>query len=410
MHDAWHWPLSVTILNEFKFPILPAFAPVNDSLDWHTTLQIGKTYGTSLVSTQWVTVPEATKENHVAAAIAVEFSFNSTSNPGRRDLAVFSCSIDARWAQSSNVGSGLPLTDNMVVYGALKSTKEPYDHPSGLTGTTSSFLPVEGPEWRFASMDKGWLEALTPVLAGNRSSGWTTAAAMLAYAGFDNSTGIITGWPTPQHTLETTIASIIVDGMSRIGLSDNGGNMHHVMPDRYEWMRFSPEKDTNGDSYFDKMLWNETIVLPPKGFDENELTKLHWSATVSGLAYKANSVSTYLALAVLFAHAAIALCHILYMLITRRSSEAWDCIEELLVLAQLSRPSKSDRLQQTSGGIYRGQTFRTKTRIISMSAEGIAADEESVQLVFDPTSAQEASAQSIQDNKAYGRGGKSKPL
>jgi len=161
---------------------------------------------------------------------------------------------------------------------------------------------------------------------------------------------LVTGWATLGATIETTIATAIVDGLSRLGLSENNGNMKHVMPDRYQWFRLSDEKNTNNGKYFDRLLNGHNIILPPAGVDEASLTKLRWRVTVAGLAYTADSTPYYLALLVLFLHALLALGQIVYMLLTRRSSQAWDNFEELLLLSQQSRQSTSKELQNTSGG------------------------------------------------------------
>lgn len=165
---------------------------------------------------------------------------------GRRDLHVYLCSIDTRWAAGTHIGSGLPETDNMVVYGALK-TRSPSRNSS------SSWAPVPGTDWRFAATDRAWLDALLLLMGGGdgngvgvgggrsrsckstREQGWTTAAAMFAHAGLDNSTGGIDGrFASLYHTIESTVATIMVDdGLSRVGLGANHDNMHHVSPERY---------------------------------------------------------------------------------------------------------------------------------------------------------------------------------
>lgn len=110
----------------------------------------------------------------------------------------------------------------MVFFGSLASTTVKVNN--------FIFVPVLGPDWRFAKLDQTWLDALVPLLGGvnsTRERGWTTAASMFSYAGLDNSTGLVHGdWVSVLHTLESMIAMLIVDGMSRIGLADNGGNVN----------------------------------------------------------------------------------------------------------------------------------------------------------------------------------------
>lgn len=357
-------------------------------------MEVGRTFGEKRIATHWVDIPPPETNNHLAAAILVEVYSDLGTNG--RFVAPIACSIDSRWARGTNVGSALPVTDNMVIFGSLTST--------GAQAGDVGFSPISGPEWRFAQLDKAWLEALLPLLGGansTREMGWTTAASMFTYAGFDNSTGLVTEWATLCHTLESTIATLIVDGMSRIGLADNGGNLGHVM-DRYEWLDWLPSKSSDPGSYFDRLLDGKTIVLPPKTKNGATLTCMHWDVAVSGLAYRASSTAIYLAIAVMLACTAIGACHSAHMLISRRSSEAWDSIEEIIVLSQLSRPSGSVRLANTSGGIHASAAYKSKVQILERSGNALGNNEEAVQLFLDP--AQDPALKLIQANHAYGRG------
>ncbi|POS69604.1 hypothetical protein DHEL01_v212002 [Diaporthe helianthi] len=320
----------------------------------------------------------------------------SDSDDGNRILAPVTCAIDARWARGTIFGSSLPHTDNMVLSGSLTTTAA---QPNNLT-----FAPVPGPDWRFAQLDKTWLDALTPLLGGKNSTrkkGWTTAASMFAYAGLENSTGLVTGsWASISHTLETTIGTLVVDGMSRSGLADNGGNIHQVL-ERYGWMRYLPSRLSEPGSYFDRLLDGKTVVLEPNNTAGAPLTRMRWDVTVSGLAYKADTTAVYLAIAVIFCCTMIGMCHAAYMLITRRSSEAWDSIEEMIVLSQLSRPSLSPDLANTSGGIHASVALKTKAQILHRTRNASENNEEEVQLFLGHT--QGPACKLIQDGKSYGR-------
>ncbi|KAI7776676.1 hypothetical protein LA080_004707 [Diaporthe eres] len=295
----------------------------------------------------------------------------SDLDSGGRFVAPIACSIDARWARGTNIGSALPETDNMVVFDSLASTKE--------QGSNVGFSPISGPDWHFAQLDQTWLDALLPLLGGTNSTremGWTTAASMFTSAGFDNSTGLVVEWPLLCHTLESTIAMLIVDGMSRIGLADNG-------------------------SYFDLFLDGKNFVSPPNTATGENLVRMHWDVTVSGLAYRASSTAVYLAIAVMFACSTIGACHSAHMLISRRSSETWDSIEEIIVLSQLSRPSASAKLANTSGGIHASAAYKSKVQILERTGNALGDNEEAVQLFLDP--AQDPALKLIQANQAYGR-------
>jgi hypothetical protein len=308
---------------------------------------------------EWVPIPAAdfptTKGRHVdypTAFAFVKVPYNIQSAMAR-DAALFACSIDARWAMGSNVGSNLVGdNDRMLNYGSLKAKRKPGADLA--SDPLNSFLPIEGPYWRTVSIDSAWLSTLVPHIPHDSGTKWTTLAQAFTVAGFDNSTGIVSGnWTTLGSTIETTIATVVVDGMSRVGLSTNGGNMHDVM-NRYDWIHWINDtaiQGTGGDN-LNRLLRNQDVILPPTGVEvTTNTTKLHWSVTIAGLAYGANSLPYYLALSVLLLHTFIASLQMIHMLGTRRSSDAWQSFEEMLVLSQNSRPPRGvPEWKNTCGG------------------------------------------------------------
>lgn len=384
------------MLTNPKFTSLPEFAPRLDDTPyiWNASVEMGGTFEKKKIATRWVDIPPPTAVNHLAAAMLIEVY--SATDDGDQILAPVTCSIDARWARGTIFGSSLPHTDNMVLSGSLATTAA---QPNNMT-----FAPVPGPDWRFAQLDKTWLDVLTPLLGGKNSTrkkGWTTAASMFAYAGLDNSTGLVTGsWASISHTLESTIGTLVVDGMSRTGLSNNGGNMHQVM-ERYGWMRWLPSRLSEPGSYFDRILDGKTVVMEPNNTIGAPLTRMRWDVTVSGLAYKADTTAVYLAIAVMFCCTVIGAFHAAYILITRRSSEAWDSIEEMIVLSQLSRPSLSPDMANTSAGIHASAALKTRAQILHRIRSASGADEEDIQLLLGHT--QGPDYKLIQEGQSYGR-------
>jgi len=81
------------------------------------------------------------------------------------------------------------------------------------------------------------------------------------------------------------------------------------------------------------------------------------SIKLKGLAYKAESVMDYLAMAVLFTHIALAVLHSVYLLRSLMSSEAWDSVTEMPTLAHNPRPSLR-ALNNTPACIKRWQTYK----------------------------------------------------
>ena len=245
-----------------------------------------------------------------------------------QNASLFTCSVDARWTYGTNIGTALPNTDNMVVSSSIAKSRKP---TTRWTSSKLAFLPTQGPDWRTVGMDQEWLEALVPPVGLNASNGWTTLAKTFTDAGFDNSTGTVHGsWASLGSTIESTIATTIVEGMSRVGLSKYPP-MTQVF-ERDDFLTFDngpgdtypfPHSDSTRPWEWDRLLQGtHDYVLPPNGSSKDDIIKLQWSVTVSGLAYSADSTAYYLALSLLFAHALLAALQILSMLITCRSSDA----------------------------------------------------------------------------------------
>lgn len=396
--SEWRETTSQDFLNltmNLKFTMLPEFADrLDDSHFWNATVELGRTFEDQKIATHWIDIPPPTTDNHLAAAMLVEVYSDLES--GGRFVAPITCSIDARWASAATLAR---RCQRQITWCSLdpspqqreKAPTWDFRRYQGLTGVSPSWT-------KHGSM------RCFPLLGGansTRETGWTTAASMFTSAGFDNSTGLIVAWDTLCHTLETTIGMLIVDGMSRSGLADNGGNMYHVT-DRRDWMNWLPSRASDPGSYFDLLLHGKNVVAPPNTTSGATLTRMHWDVTVSGLAYNANSTAAYLAITVMLACTTIGACNSAHMLISRRSSEAWGSIEEIIVLSQLSRPSASARLANTSGGIHASAAYKSKVQILERTGNALGNDEEAVQLFLDP--ARDPALKLIQADRAYGRG------
>ena len=97
----------------------------------------------------------------------------------------------------------------------------------------------------------------------------------------------------------------------------------------------------------------------------------------------------------------IALSHIAWTLIRRRSSGAWERLEDLLALAHSSQPDPSV-LQNTCAGISLAKTMSQTVRIV---ATGYAAEgDEQVQMVFtDGDAGQGAVFSGVGVDERYGK-------
>ncbi|RSM15464.1 hypothetical protein CDV31_004900 [Fusarium ambrosium] len=112
--------------------------------------------------------------------------------------------------------------------------------------------------------------------------------------------------------------------------------------------------------------FNERLVAGKTALQRlsgTEFTSFFTSISINGIAYKANSVTDYLAITVLLAHMVLVLGHSVYLVYTRRSSDAWDSVMEMLILAHNSQPT-SHALWNTSAGICSLETFKKLAAVI----------------------------------------------
>ena len=345
---------------------------------------------TSTVATAWLKPPAAEPlalsngsitSYAPSAFLSVWLPASNNSSSG----SAWTCTIDARFAPGLNIGNHLGDQTNIgsdfITVGSLTDTRAP--NVSDPTG--KGFLPRQDGQWKVADLDIEWLNNLTPsypmnatqVVIPSNGSTQTTLAAILQGAGIDNRTGAVGDWGEVRSPIESMIASVIVDGMSRIGYSVNGGNLDDVAAQMNQ-AGFELEPST----LFNAFLNGKASIPPSWTNDTSNLTRLEWTATIAGYAYKADSLAYFLALALLFGHATLATAHISYRVYTARSSDAWASSSELLVLAQQSVPAKH-AWGNTCAGIQRGTTFQQnlRLRVIRNDAHDARIAREELQLI-----------------------------
>ncbi|RSL60981.1 hypothetical protein CEP54_006452 [Fusarium duplospermum] len=147
--------------------------------------------------------------------------------------------------------------------------------------------------------------------------------------------------------MEWITTLIIASGISRHGI-DGALNM---TGDARSWslLDYTKRPDFN-----ERLVTGKTARQQPNG---TEFTSFFTSISINGIAYKANSATDNLAIAVLLAHMVMVLDDSVYLVYTRRSSDAWDSVMEMLILAHNSQPT-SHALRNTSAGIRSLQRFK----------------------------------------------------
>ena len=318
--------------------------------------------------------------------VSVPYSVYNTTG------TVFTCSVDARWAMG--VYEGGPIADGHNDYVQTATIKKTRPVPV-LTGPQYNFIPINDSSWRRVQIDTDWLNILTPNFDA-KTPGWTSLAALLTNIGIDNSTGLVYSWYDMTAPLETVIATIVADGMSRQGYAANGGLSMEVL-DRLEWLPW----DDLASSRQSLLAGKYSFPRPP-----GEATRLEWSVVVGGYAYRADSVAYYLALTVLFLHAALALGHVVYVLWTRVCFDAWDSFLGLLVLAAKSGIPETPRtigvFENASVGIQRYRTMSTEVCIRAKpSSSAATTGQEDTKILFGDEKL-EAEYHPLKDGKTYG--------
>ncbi|MCJ1416346.1 hypothetical protein MMC32_002681 [Xylographa parallela] len=351
----------------FSYPIMPVYSSA-----WATNNSYGILpelfQNTSLITTRWLqkqTAPNLTYNNTIidkypSAFLTVQIPYPGSTTQG----TVFTCSVDARWAEGNNIGTNVDsTTDVFLQHGEVDSN-------AAIFAYTDMILPVDDGTWRTVDLDISWLETLTPALnisvnIGSNSTlppetlqhpGWTTLSAIFQQAGYDNSTGDVDDWYQLGQFTEMIIALLVSDGMSRTGLTQNSGTENkfgYFGDSNFAWL-------PDADSLVSALLSGGSAISPPNPND-GPTTSLQWTVFIEGYSYAADSTAYYLALTVVFIYMAVALTHTGYTMGKRWFSDCWNEIPEMLALSHNSAPSPL--LENTSAGIGGHATNRLSLKL-----------------------------------------------
>jgi hypothetical protein len=258
---------------------------------------IRPTINSSRIATTWIESPKnesigthiinGSASGHSSAYLKVQVPYpNGTGHNSAL------CAVDARWVKnemySSNVGNinGLPTYRSRLLR----------------VRDTTVFPAKHNGDWSLVRLGLDWLTALTPPL-GNASH-WNTLSILLAGLNITNAT-------SEKTEIAAVVASVVADGMSRIGYQKNGGDpsisyLGKARPG------ISYLEQSDDESYKRPIIQGsyELPLAPEVAASGSPLHKLRWSVYASGLGYKASSTSYFLAIAVLLIDAIIALLHI----------------------------------------------------------------------------------------------------
>jgi hypothetical protein len=351
------------------FPVIPNYSCAHD-MKSTAVPELNNTSSDSLRVT-WI------KLSSEFGAVSTGLVFESPWFGNGTSRVVVGCSIDARWARGTVDGkSGLPQS---------MGSPQQWGRAAELN---TFFRPLDDGSWNPITLDKTWLQALTPYQASQSHDGrnLTSFESLLASSAMIDNNFTTSEYPEATWNyvqsgssnrtlyLEWAITLLIADGLSRFG-TDKALNMSGPVSD---WSLLDYNKRPNFDS---ELLHGGQALYPP----DEQFTTFHLGVTIDGLSYQARSITDYLAIIVLLTHILLALTHTAYLIWTRQSSAAWDSIPEVLALAYNSYPTPA--LQNTSAGIRCIETYRKLAIVRETRREAGAgppdASTPQLELVFD---------------------------
>ena len=226
-------------------------------------------------------------------------------------------------------------------------------------------------------MDMDWLNLVNPVIDQSKA-GYTSLAAIFDAMDLDSE---FTAIQPKVGDLESVIATVVADGMSRVGYDINGGlaSLADFQPQVVE--RYGVNLSV-GSPFSTSLYKGRAYLPPPESYDASNSTLLRWEIYIAGYGYSASDVGYQLALTLFFVYSAFALAHIVYRVSKSKISNAWEDFIDLLVLAQNSPPA-THALDGTSTGIKKGSTFKKRAMIRVVDTEPLAPEHDRLALVFD---------------------------
>jgi hypothetical protein len=143
----------------------------------------------------------------------------------------------------------------------------------------------------------------------------------------------------------------------------------------YKWAL----SDYNQKSDFNTLILKDHDAINPPDSPSVNFTKLRIDMKIGGFAYQ-GSLAEYLAMTVLFVHIAFALSHTIWILYSKETSDSWDSLSKIIVLAQNSRPSVGI-LKNASVNIDHLETYSQNAKIRATQVPGSEGFDH-VELIF----------------------------
>ncbi|KAM5352797.1 hypothetical protein ACJ41O_005519 [Fusarium nematophilum] len=304
-----------------------------------------------------------TSRSSLGVVILLGITWNRTDTAKTRPSNVMACSVDARWAKANTV---MEMTMNTQLphefhLGSVRNLVKTELEWQPLIGYGRA-KPPKNASMEVIRMSPDWYDVLAPVLPEERPDDlpWlppfgakqTTIEALMK--------GIYVPSGVRQAEFENLIATTLVDGLSRCGLepNTNGSRLLEAWP----FGDWSVNNETLARTLVRK---GDPVESFPRPSILKSSTRLEMKAIFTGYVMAATGWFDYLSIAGLCIHALIAVVHTVLVVLTGRTSGAWDSILELVCLTQRSPPPPEPLLANTSAGV---RSFKTVRLVASVDA------------------------------------------
>ncbi|KAK5091217.1 hypothetical protein LTR05_001398 [Lithohypha guttulata] len=372
--------------NSVLFPVLPQDTCWTSANVSSVVIDQLNPTTTDRVRTTWVSLPQ--NLGSVSGGIVVEIP--SADEHAR---VVVGCTLDARWTEGKIITYHLEDASSLEkVAKQILITTSLLEEPVSASGRVpgySDFSPVTSSPSTKITFDKSWLEALTPILPLETSTGsthnLTTLESILSDLNF-----VSVNTPTAQEqgklwdgvrtdvvnrtvALEWWLALLVTDGLARLGTNE----VLNTTGLQAAWSLLNYVK---ADDFRNKLFKGRPALMQPNA---QTVIQRRVSLTIGGYSYKASSITDYASAVLLLTHMLLALAHSLYIgWWTGRSSSSWDSLTELMVLMQNSTPA-TKVLQNTNAGISELRTYSRKAKAYAVRDISDLMSEATVELSFD---------------------------
>ncbi|OJJ45429.1 hypothetical protein ASPZODRAFT_144060 [Penicilliopsis zonata CBS 506.65] len=347
-YDFW---ANVSSGGTVTWDVNPLTLPQNLSQIWTALDQDAPATG---VKTMWTALNETDFGSASAGLLIFDSPARYADVASDESRLAVCCTVDARWAEGHSLISRGDLGGNFYKLSSVS-------HQRADT-STQEFGPIDDGSYTLIRLALDWLQALTPKMAPMYNATTNQSVAVNSLESIVTSTGL-TELDNSTNTaefvctafLEHIVSVLVANGLSRVGLSRQVNyEQFNQLASNYTYATVSG----NGDGVLD----------PRATLSSSPFTRLVMTETTTGYALSVTSWLEYLAVALICLHLGMALIHTGWLLYTRKTSQAWESIPELIALSQNSAPAPR-ALENTCAGIQSMDTFAEKTCIVATEAD-----------------------------------------